>query len=80
MEFTRKCLKYIEGQNSDGDGIAGIIVSTFADKLIVGVTEQHGGDSEVSLNLENAKELLRILNTAISNIEEYKEINFKDEV
>jgi len=73
VENMRECLKYIEGKNSDGDDIAGVIVSTFADKLIIGVTEQHGGDSEVSLDLEKAKEPLDILNMAIRNIEKYKE-------
>lgn len=80
MEITRTCFKYLEGQNPDGDDIAGVIISTFADKLIVGVTEQHGGDLEVVLDLENAKELMDVLSAAIDNIKEYRENNYKDEI
>ncbi|WP_291574500.1 hypothetical protein [Clostridium sp. UBA4548] len=80
MEITRKSFKYLEGQNSDEDDIAGVIISTFADKLIIGVTERHGGDSEVVLDLENAKELIGVLNAAIDNIKEYRENNYKNEI
>ncbi|MPM72789.1 hypothetical protein SDC9_119765 [bioreactor metagenome] len=80
MEITRKSFKYLEGQNSDGDDIAGVIISTFEDKLIIGVTERHGGDIEVVLDLENAKELMDVLSAAIDNIKEYRENNYKDEI
>lgn len=80
MEITRKSFKYLEGQNSDGDDIASVIINTFEDKLIIGVTECHGGDSEVVLELENAKELIGVLNAAIDNIKEYRENNYKNEI
>lgn len=72
MESKRKCLRYIESQNADGDDIAGIIISSFEDRILIGVTEQHGGDSEVSLDIEKVKELINVLNLAIKDIEEYK--------
>ena len=71
--------KYIEGQNSDGDDVAGIIVSTFEDRIIIGVTEHHGGDSEVSLDLERVNELIDILKNALKNAEKYKGELKKDE-
>ncbi|MBN7577013.1 hypothetical protein C1H57_22100 [Clostridium sp. 2-1] len=65
MEFKRTLVKYIEGKNSDGDNIAGAIVSVFNKEIIIGVTEKHGGDAEVSLNIEMAKELVNAINSAI---------------
>jgi hypothetical protein len=65
MEYKRTSVKYIEGKNSDGDDIAGVIVSVFDKNIIIGVTEKHGGDAEVALNLEMANELLNALNIAI---------------
>ncbi|MDP4147358.1 MAG: hypothetical protein Q8936_23280 [Bacillota bacterium] len=78
MVNRRECLKYIEGENSDGDDAAVVIVSTFEDKIIIGVTEQRGGDAEVCLDLEKANELMDILSSAIKNVEEYKGEALKD--
>ena len=77
MKSERECLKYIEGQNADGDDVAGIIISTFENEVLIGVTGQHGADSEVCLELEKVNELIEILNSVIKNKEEFKEKNNK---
>ncbi|SHI05952.1 hypothetical protein [Clostridium grantii] len=65
MEDKRISVKYIENRNADKDDSAGIIVSVFDKEILIGVTEKHGGDAEVSLNIEMAKELLNAINSAI---------------
>jgi hypothetical protein len=65
MTNERISVKYIEHENADGDDIAGIIVSVFDRGILIGVTEMHGPDAEVSLNIEKAKELVNALNSAI---------------
>jgi hypothetical protein len=72
MTSKRECLKYIEGINSDGDDVAGIIISTFEDRIIIGVTEHNGGDSEINMGIEEAKEIIEILNSVISKVEKNK--------
>ncbi|MDP4145452.1 MAG: hypothetical protein Q8936_13365 [Bacillota bacterium] len=72
MTSKRECLKYIEGKNSDGDDVAGVIISTFEDRIIIGVTERNGGDSEISMGSKEVKEIIEILNSAISKVEKYK--------
>lgn len=77
MKNKRGCLKYIESQNADRDDIAGIIISTYEERVLIGVTEQHGADSEVSLDLEKVNELIKTLNYVTKNIKEYNEKNYK---
>lgn len=61
----RISVKYIENTNADGDDVAGVIVSVFEKEILVGVTEKHGGDAEVSLNIKMANELLGAIKDAI---------------
>lgn len=77
MKNKSDCLKYIESQNADGDDVGGIIISTFEDRVLIGIAEQHGADSEVSLDLEKVNELIETLNSVTKNINEYKEKNHK---
>jgi hypothetical protein len=65
MESNRISVKYIENKNADGDNTAGVIISVFDKEILIGVTEEHGGDAEVSLNIEMAKELVNAINSAI---------------
>lgn len=65
METKRISVEYIENKNADGDDIAGVIVSVFDKEILVGVTEKHGGDAEVSLSIDLAKELVNAINLAI---------------
>lgn len=65
MKNERISVKYIEHENADGDDIAGVIVSVFDKDILIGVTERHGADAEVSLNIEKAKELVSAINSAI---------------
>lgn len=62
--MERISVKYIENKNSDEDR-AGIIVSVFDKEIIIGVTEEHGGDAEVILSIEMANELLTSIHEAI---------------
>lgn len=65
MESKRISVKYIENINADGDDIAGVIVSVFEKDILICVTEKHGGDAEVSLDIVKAKELVNAINSAI---------------
>lgn len=58
-------VKYIENKSVDGNDIAEVIVNVFDKDILIGVTEEHGGDAEVSLNIEKAKELVNAINLAI---------------
>ncbi|MBU5676872.1 hypothetical protein KQI88_10625 [Alkaliphilus sp. MSJ-5] len=65
MKNERISVKYIENKNVDGDDSAGVIISVFERDILIGVTERHGGDVEISLNIEKAKELVSAINSAI---------------
>ncbi|MDP4147030.1 MAG: hypothetical protein Q8936_21580 [Bacillota bacterium] len=69
MENERIPIKYIENKNPDGDDIAGIIISLIDKNVLIGVTEKRGGDAEVSLDVEKAKELVAAINSAIELID-----------
>ncbi len=68
MENKRIPIKYIENKNPDGDDIAGIIINVFDKNILIGVTEKHGGDAEVSLDIEKANELVAAINSALEII------------
>ena len=63
--MERISVKYIENKTTDEDDIAGVIVSVFDKEIIIGVTEEHGGDAEVILSIEKANELLTAIKKAI---------------
>jgi hypothetical protein len=65
MKDERISVKYIENKTADGDDIAGVIISVFDKEIIIGVTEEHGGDAEVSLNIEMAQAVINAINSAI---------------
>lgn len=65
MEQKRIPITYIENINSDGDDVAGVIVSVFDNEIIIGVTEEHGGDAEVILSIDMADELLTAVKEAL---------------
>lgn len=64
--MERISVKYIENKTTDEDDIAGVIVSVFDKEIIIGVTEEHGGDAEVILSIEKANELLTAIKEAIA--------------
>ena len=68
MESERISIKHIENKNPDGDDIAGIMINVFDKSVLIGVTEKHGGDEEVSLDIEKTKELVDTLNSAVEII------------
>lgn len=71
MKNRRISVKYIEHENADGDDVAGVAVSVFDKNILIGVTEMHGPDAEVSLNSEKAKELVNAINSAIKLVMYY---------
>jgi hypothetical protein len=65
LDNKRISIEYIENTNPDGDDTAGIIVSVFEKGILIGVTEKHGGDAEISLDISLAKKLINAINSAI---------------
>lgn len=65
MMNKRIAINYIEHENADKDDIAGIIINVLDKDILIGITERHGSDAEVRLDIEKAKELVSAINSAI---------------
>lgn len=64
MSKERKCLCYIESKYNKY-GRNGVIIATYDGCVIIGTTEEFGGDSEAMFDIETTKEIIEKLNQAV---------------